>query len=86
MKLTQHFVPILISNCLLIWGDGLQDFKKTFDAMRQEFNSFCGGVNETSQNYLGCSSRYITLLHLLERSGFLSKGHIVIIEWVENVI
>ena len=79
-------MPILRSNRLLVWGNGLQNFKETFNAMQREFDRFCDGVNESSQDDLGCSPRGITLLHFFNRRGFLAKGYIVIVEWAKHSI
>ena len=79
-------MPILRSNRSLVRGDGSQNFKETFDVMRQECDSFCSGINEPSQNYLGYSPRQITLLHFFDRQGFLAKGCIVIIKWAKDFI
>ena len=59
---------------------------ETINAMWWERDSFCRSINEPPQDDFGCSPRGISLLHFLDRSGFLTKGGIVIIKGSKHAI
>ena len=54
--------------------------------MWREWDSFCRGINEPSQNYFRCSPSGITLLHLFDRRRFPTKGFIGIVERAKHSI